>query len=112
MNRDTQTLAEFIRIFCDNKHPSGHKSQWRPSDKEAMAKREFGFQICQECIELLDYAVVRRKLCPLDPKPSCRKCKIHCYSRDYRAKIREVMRFSGTHLVKHGRIDLILHYLF
>jgi hypothetical protein len=29
-----------------------------------------------------------------------------------RAKIKEVMRHSGMHLIKRGRLDLLLHYLF
>jgi len=112
MHRDIRTLVEFIRIYCDDKHSFRFKSRWRLFDKEATARKETSFQLCQECVELLNYAVMRRKLCPLDPKPTYRKCRIHCYSKDYRAKIREVMRFSGKCFVKHGRIDLILHYLF
>lgn len=29
-----------------------------------------------------------------------------------RARIREVMRHSGMHLIKRGRLDLLVHYLF
>jgi hypothetical protein len=40
----------------------------------------------------------------------CKKCPAHCYAPGYRERIREVMRFSGQYLVKHGRLDLIVHY--
>ena len=26
-------------------------------------------------------------MCPLDPKPTCKNCKIHCYAPENRAKI-------------------------
>ncbi len=51
-------------------------------------------------------------MCPLDPKPTCKNCKIHCYAPENRAKIREVMRFSGMHMIIRGRVDMIFHYLF
>jgi hypothetical protein len=68
--------------------------------------------LCPECSALLGYSTDRRRLCPLDPKPTCKNCKIHCYAPENRAKIREVMRFSGMHMIKRGRVDMIFHYLF
>jgi hypothetical protein len=41
----------------------------------------------------------------------CKKCHTQCYNRNYREKVREVMRFSGPYLIKRGRLDLIYHYL-
>jgi hypothetical protein len=49
--------------------------------------------------------------CPHDPKPMCKKCVTQCYHGEYKTKIREVMKFSGMYLVKHGRLDLLYHYL-
>lgn len=111
LSRDIQTLVRFIRIYCDNKHLSRNKSQWRLSGAEVGGDRAEGAQLCQECHELLDYSVTRRKLCPLDPKPMCKRCRTQCYSKDYSLKIREVMKFSGIYLIRHGRLDLIFHYL-
>ena len=44
--------------------------------------------------------------------PMCKKCETHCYAPGYRERIREVMRFSGLYMVKHGRLDLMFHYFF
>jgi hypothetical protein len=68
--------------------------------------------ICSECSDLVSYYISRRKLCRLDPKPSCKKCEVHCYSGEYRSRIKRVMRYSGKRLILQGRFDLILHYLF
>ena len=45
-------------------------------------------------------------------KPMCKKCSTHCYAPSYQEKIREVMKFSGLYLIRHGRLDLLAHYLF
>ena len=68
--------------------------------------------LCQDCSRLLKYGTAKLLHCPYDPKPMCKKCKTHCYAPEYREKVRKVMRFSGSYLIKHGRLDLIFHYLF
>ncbi|HME44964.1 MAG TPA: nitrous oxide-stimulated promoter family protein [Syntrophorhabdales bacterium] len=47
---------------------------------------------------------------PSDPKPMCKKCESQCYKGEYKARIREIMKFSGMRLVKRGRVDLLYHY--
>ena len=68
--------------------------------------------LCTDCRELLVYAIARRRACPLDPKPACKDCPIHCYKPERRAEIRKIMRFSGRHLILRGRLDLLWHYFF
>ena len=65
---------------------------------------------CAGCHELLAYAGKRLEKCPYDPKPKCKDCKTHCYKPEYQKKIREVMRFSGMHFVKRGRVDWLVRY--
>jgi hypothetical protein len=48
----------------------------------------------------------------MDPKPMCKHCPSHCYRPSYRARIREVMKFSGRKMVLSGRLDFLLHLLF
>jgi len=106
VDRDIKILTSFIGIYCDNKHSS---------DKSFLQSLEItgdSSNLCRDCQDLLEYAVMRRRACPLNPKPMCKKCKIHCYPKEYRSKIKEVMRFSGAYLIKHGRFDLLFHYLF
>jgi hypothetical protein len=110
VDRDIRVLSEFIKIYCDNRHKARNERfkqliQFR-NDRIDNPK------LCSECKDLLEYSIKRRRLCPLNPKPMCRKCKIHCYSNEYRLRIKEVMRFSGTYLIRHGRLDLIFYYFF
>ena len=107
--RDVKNLIQLIKIFCDNKHKSLPKNQWNP--KKNYLKNKSSLILCQECSDLLDYSIKQRENCPLDPKPICKKCEIHCYSSNYRLRIKEVMRYSSIYLLTHGRVDLIFYLL-
>jgi hypothetical protein len=94
IERDLTALREMVGVFCRTKH--------KPP----------GGGLCPDCLSLLEYATQRRQKCPYDPKPACKDCRTHCYRPEQRAKIREVMRFSGLRLLKHGRLDRLLGLLF
>ena len=97
--KDIKELERFIQIYCENKHKEREKTERN------------GMRLCLECHETLKYSTRRRNLCPLDPKPTCKNCTIHCYSTEHRKKIKEIMRYSGMYMIKRGRFDLLLHYL-
>ena len=91
-DKQLQMLKKFIEVYCSKNHGS------------------VDGQLCDECSELLDYATDRLAKCPMDPKPKCKDCPIHCYKPRYREKVREVMRFSGMYHVKRGRVDWLIRY--
>ncbi|WP_455368527.1 nitrous oxide-stimulated promoter family protein [[Eubacterium] cellulosolvens] len=109
-NRDLKILIQLIEIFCDNKHKSLPKNQWNHKNSQYLNYESKNPKLCNECSDLLNYSIKQREKCPLDPKPLCKSCKIHCYSSDYRLKIKKVMRYSGTYLLTHGRVDLLFHF--
>jgi len=90
-DRDNQVLNVFVGVFC-RAHHGGENG------------------LCPDCADLLAYAQERRRLCPLEPKPKCKDCPVHCYEPEYRRRIREIMRFSGMHFVKRGRLDWLIRY--
>ena len=111
--KEIRVLADFISIFCRENHRDGTKSIFHIRD--ASLRRSFGSKdviLCQDCQKLLNHGIAKLLQCPYDPKPMCKKCPTHCYAPGYRERIREVMRFSGLYLAKHGRVDLMIHYLF
>lgn len=112
IDRDTRILAQFIEVYCEKKHPGFDKAPWEPPDGYYISIEKSSPLLCQGCADLLDYSANRRRMCPLDPKPTCKNCEIHCYAPENRARIREVMRFSGMQMIRCGRIDMIFHYLF
>lgn len=107
-NRDIRTLARFIALYC-RKHHAG-RSPFEGFRKLDLDPPLDAVELCPECAKLLKYGLTMRLRCPLDPKPMCKECLNPCYRPEYRDKIREVMKFSGMHLIKRGRIDLLFHY--
>lgn len=79
---DVSTVSAMIKIYCKGNH-----------------RQE---ELCDECLELAEYADKRVKNCKFgDKKPVCAKCTVHCYKPEMREKIREVMRYSGPRMIKH-----------
>ncbi|MEN8127281.1 MAG: nitrous oxide-stimulated promoter family protein [Planctomycetota bacterium] len=84
--KDKLLLEKFIGVYCGKKHGTDGT-------------------LCAECTGLRDYAFEKLDTCPLDPKPKCKDCRVHCYGEPRRSQIKEVMKFSGIHFVKRGRLD-------
>jgi len=107
---DIKILVKFTQVYCQSLH-AGMKSQTVIPDPLHKTFRN-GVQLCPDCQSFLAYALQKRAKCPLDPKPSCKHCTIHCYSSEYRLKVREVMAFSGRRMIMRGRLDYLWHYFF
>lgn len=112
-SKDMRVLGDFISIFCRENHQGEAKDTF--PIKDGRVRSSLGDKdliLCSDCQKLLNHGIVKLLLCPYDPKPMCKKCETHCYALGYRERVREVMRFSGLYLVKHGRLDLMMHYFF
>ena len=83
-----------IDIYCQKNH--GNKKD----------------ELCEECKELLEYAHKRLSFCKFgENKSTCSRCPIHCYKKDMKAKVKEVMKFSGPRLIIYNPIELVRHAL-
>jgi hypothetical protein len=107
--KDIKVLIAFTATYCRARH--GERAPFAlPEDLAGLLRRDV--ELCPDCARFLAYALERRRKCPLDPKPTCKRCRIHCYSQSYRAKVREIMAFSGRRMILRGRLDYLWHYLF
>jgi hypothetical protein len=107
--KDLKVLINFVRVFCCSRH--GNQTGFTlPPDLAGMFRK--GLHVCPDCRTLLEYTLEKRHRCPLDPKPSCKHCHIHCYNSMYRGRIREIMAFSGKRMIMRGRLDYLWHYFF
>lgn len=92
IEREKKTVEIMIGIFCRGHHHTHAGS------------------LCSECSELLAYAHARLERCPHgDRKPTCRMCPVHCYRKDMRVKIAEIMRYSGPRMLFHHPIAAFRH---
>ena len=90
--REIQTLALMIRIYCKKKHGAE--------------------PLCPDCAALFRYAAERSEKCPfMETKTFCATCKVHCYKPVMREKIREVMRFSGPRMLMYHPIMAMHHVI-
>ena len=112
-SKDIRVLGNFISVFCRENHRAEAKGVF--PIKDARLSKSLGEKdliLCPDCGKLLNHGIAKLLLCPYDPKPMCKKCETHCYAPGYRERAQEVMSFSGMYLIKRGRLDLIVHYLF
>lgn len=109
--KDLKVLGLFTAVYC-RRHHGGDKSALCAGDLEAGRLGLVKYRYCAECQEFLAYAIARRLRCPLQPKPTCKACPVHCYRPGHRERVREIMRFAGPYLIKRGRLDLLWHYFF
>jgi hypothetical protein len=77
--REWKTVTAMIRIYCRDRH---------------------GAALCGDCQHLTNYVRLRLDHCRFGAeKPTCAKCPVHCYQRDRREKIKEVMRYAGPRMI-------------
>lgn len=91
--QEKETVSLMIKIYCNKKHHT----------KDVL---------CEECNKLKVYAKLRSDKCPfMETKTFCSNCKVHCYKPEMREKIREVMRFSGPHMLLYNPVMAIRHVI-
>ena len=82
LKREQQTLECMTAIFCHDHHP---------------LHADGG--LCSSCSTLMRYAEKRLAKCPYgQSKPTCAKCPIHCYKKQQREQVRQMMRYAGPRM--------------
>lgn len=95
LEREQRTIRAMIDIFCRAHHGA-------PTDS----------RLCDDCQQLYRYSLQRVDKCPhQEDKPPCARCPIHCYTPTMRARIRQVMRFSGPRMLIFHPWLTLLHYI-
>ncbi len=89
---EKEVVAQMIRLYCRFHHG--------------------GKPLCPECEDLCRYAQRRIDKCPfMETKTFCSCCRVHCYQKEYREKIRTVMRWSGPRMLFFHPIMAIRHLI-
>jgi len=91
IRREKKTVRAMIELYCREEHGS-------PGSP------------CEECANLLDYALRRLDCCPYgSKKPTCAECPIHCYRPERRERIKSVMSFAGPRMIWRHPVLALLH---
>lgn len=95
LRRERRTIALMIARYCRDHHRGGDTGA-----------------LCPDCAALDTYAGERLKRCVFGPaKPTCANCPIHCYKRDMREAIRQVMRYAGPRMLARHPLLAIAHLM-
>lgn len=83
LKREAKLLSAMVHDYCRRHHG--------------------GESLCEDCKTFLTYALTRLSCCPFEQKkPTCLKCKIHCYRAQEKETARVIMREEGPRmLLKH-----------
>lgn len=74
--KEKRIVSSMVKIYCKRHHQQN--------------------DLCDECKAVLEYAYSKIDRCPfIATKSFCSNCKVHCYQKDKREQIKEVMRYSG-----------------
>lgn len=93
IDREKITVQKMIRLNCEKNHES-HDG------------------LCESCESLTSYSIQRLNTCQFGAKkPACSKCPVHCYSKNRRKEIKEVMRFSGPRMIYKHPYLAIFHVI-
>src|SRR5690348_4336483 len=77
--REWKTATAMIHIYCRDQH---------------------GGALCRDCKDLSCHVSLRLDHCRFgEEKPTCAKCPVHCYQRDRREQIKQVMRYAGPRMM-------------
>lgn len=90
---DERTVMAMARIYC-----RGHHHDHAP-----------GQDLCPDCAEVIAYAQARTRACPRKHRGTCDTCPHPCYKPVMRARIREIMAYSGPRMLFHHPIMAIRH---
>lgn len=92
IEHEKATVSFMIALYCQKKHLTAKN------------------KLCDECYELKQYALQRLTNCRFgEQKTTCEMCPKHCYRKDYKQKIKQVMRFSGPRMLIYHPILAINH---
>lgn len=92
--RERDTIAAMIRIHCHDLHDRGRRD------------------LCASCAGILAYADERLDRCVFPGnKPTCVNCPVHCYRPEMRARVKEVMRYSGPRMLYRHPWLALRHWL-
>ena len=97
IEREKDCISKMVRIYCKGNHG---------------ASKEDGGDVCNDCRELLDYALMRVSKCKFGvEKTVCARCPVHCYKPSMREKVKAIMRYAGPRMLLRHPVHALWHML-
>lgn len=97
LKSEMQTLVKFFNIYCIDNHQNQHKEAYDVSFKNQHLET-LDVNLCEDCLNLLNYAYEKLQVCHHEVKPRCRSCHTPCYEKPQWKNMAKMMRYSGIKL--------------
>ena len=105
-SEEADMVSQMIALWCRGHHAGAARAADAP--RVRLGLREV--RLCPECAELREYALGRIGRCPhMGTKTFCSVCPTHCYRKEMRERIREVMRWAGPRMLLYRPVPAIRH---
>lgn len=89
---EQETFRKMIGIYCHGNHHTKKGT------------------LCEDCARLEKYAHQRTTHCPhMATKTFCANCETPCYKKEYREKIRVMMKYAGSRMIFHAPRMAVRH---
>lgn len=93
IEREKRTVSIMVEMYCSRFH-------------------DIKGGLCESCESLKQYALWQTENCRFgDIKPVCSACTVHCYRRDKRQQIRDVMHYAGPRMIVRHPVIAIMRLL-
>lgn len=102
---EKKIVSSMIAVYCRKKHAERSKTS-------VISEGGKKIQLCEDCADLLDYAMKRAERCPMmESKTFCSQCRVHCYSPNMQGKIKNVMRTAGPYMLLKNPVAVVRHLI-
>lgn len=92
IKEEKETVERMIHLYC--------------------RKKEGNATLCADCLRVKEYAFKKIDRCQFKPMgQTCRTCTVHCYQKEMRERIREIMRYAGPRMILYHPIYTLKHFL-
>lgn len=95
IDREREIIQWMVAYYCRRHHSHAGR---------------VGESLCDDCQELLEYALLRLSRCPFgEEKSYCSRCRVHCYSPTRREQVKKVMRYVGPRMIYLRPVSALRH---
>ncbi len=95
LDKEFVTIQAMVKIYCRAFHDQQDQQGY-----------------CSECQQFLVYSNEKLDRCPYgEAKPACKDCTIHCYKKEQRIKVKQIMSYAGPRMLIYNPVLAIQHLL-
>ncbi len=93
---EIDVLKKFFEFYCKDHHSLQEQKNITLSFDNT--NFSLHLDLCQNCLDTINYSFKRLQNCPHEIKPRCRTCPKPCYEKKQWRSIAKIMKYSAIRL--------------